>query len=636
MISKLMSTIILLVSIFNGAMASIKSDRIADLFPSILNINYTPIDSNSKCEGLFTDAGSWIGFTPPASCDFVNGFCGPFSINDHLWLSRSIAEVGVERDGRKYEANSFKPDSTSYYPGVLHMSSKSNKIRMEQQLNYVDKNHTVLKLNCDNVIWDISSTIWLSNTTLILEKNTLIIRLQSGEVLTVSFPDEFKLSIKEKSYNAKSLIPTNCVYVLISFYNNDKQRIDAATTSESILRNPAESIMQSEDRWNNYLSKALRNDLPIEFNRIAAKSIVTLLSDWRGPKGDLLHEGIMPSYTYFLGFWAWDSWKHAVAIAHFAPELAKNQVRAMFDYQTDEGMIPDVIYTDRTKNNLLNSKPPLAAWAVMEIYKQTNDLDFVKEMFSKLRKYNEWWYQNRDHDQNGICEFGATIGDSLAAKWESGMDNAVRFDDSKMLKNSETAWSLNQESVDLNAFLFLEKKTLADMASLMNSSSSDTVERNSIDNYFFDTSKGYYYDRKLAGGFVGVEGCEGFIPMWTKLSSARNADVTLLMYKKQNKFSSFIPFPSLSTDNPEFTYNGYWRGPIWLDQVYFGISGIRNYGHSQDADELTEKVFNRLQGLKGIAPIYENYDPYTGNQLRAPHFGWSAAHLLMLYWEYGK
>lgn len=62
----------------------------------------------------------------------------------------------------------------------------------------------------------------------------------------------------------------------------------------------------------------------------------------------LLHDGVVPSHAvgYFMGFWAWDSWKHAAALADFAPELAKNQVRAMFDYQMDNGMIIDCIYTD--------------------------------------------------------------------------------------------------------------------------------------------------------------------------------------------------------------------------------------------------------------------------------------------------
>lgn len=116
-----------------------------------------------------------------------------------------------------------------------------------------------------------------------------------------------------------------------------------------------------------------------------------------------------------------------MALSWFEPELAKNQVRAMFDYQTPEGMIIDCIYIDKNENNERNSKPPLAAWAVSEIYKSTQDADFVKEIYPKLLHYHQWWYKYRDHDRNGYCEFGAVDGTLEAAAWESGMDNAIRF-----------------------------------------------------------------------------------------------------------------------------------------------------------------------------------------------------------------
>ena len=102
----------------------------------------------------------------------------------------------------------------------------------------------------------------------------------------------------------------------------------------------------------------------------------------------------------------------------------------------------------------------MSAWAVVKIYETDKDINFVKELYPKLKKYHYWWYANRDHDQDGLCEYGSTDGSLVAAKWESGMDNAIRFDDSTIVKNSEGAYSLNQESVDLNAYLYAEKKYL--------------------------------------------------------------------------------------------------------------------------------------------------------------------------------
>ena len=136
----------------------------------------------------------------------------------------------------------------------------------------------------------------------------------------------------------------------------------------------------------------------------------------------------------------------------------------MFQYQDEMGMVADCVYFDPKENNWRDTKAPLASWAVLEIYKASSDLEFVKEMYPKLVKYHKWWYQYRDNDQNGLCEYGSTDGTLIAAKWESGMDNAVRFDDTKMLKNNEHGWSMNQESVDLNAYLQAEKEDLSELA----------------------------------------------------------------------------------------------------------------------------------------------------------------------------
>lgn len=84
---------------------------------------------------------------------------------------------------------------------------------------------------------------------------------------------------------------------------------------------------------------------------------------------------------------------------------------------------------------------------------------------------------------------------------------------------------------------------------------------------------------------------------------------------------------------PDFSPNGYWRGPIWLDQVYFAIHGLRNYGYTELADGYTKQVFDRLNGLRADAPIHENYETSTGKRLKSPHFSWSAAHLLLLHIE---
>ena len=237
---------------------------------------------------------------------------------------------------------------------------------------------------------------------------------------------------------------------------------------------------------------------------------MTLQNNWRIPAGEIKYEGLFPSYHYkwFNGFWSWDSWKHAVGLAFYTVDLAKKQVKLMFEFQNEDGFVADCVYRDTTieNHNYRDTKQPLSAWAVVKIYETDKDINFVKELYPKLKKYHYWWYANRDHDQDGLCEYGSTDGSLVAAKWESGMDNAIRFDDSTIVKNSEGAYSLNQESVDLNAYLYAEKKYLILLANALNHT--DDVERytleakklkNVIQKQFYDSKDGWFYDTNLEG-----------------------------------------------------------------------------------------------------------------------------------------
>src|SRR5690606_41929231 len=100
----------------------------------------------------------------------------------------------------------------------------------------------------------------------------------------------------------------------------------------------------------------------------------------------------------------------------------------------------------------------------------------------------------------------STDGTVIAAKWESGMDNAIRFDDSKILKNEDGAYSLNQESVDLNAYLYAEKLYLSELATTINNledaktyKDEAALLKDRIQEQFYDPEDGWFYDTTLDG-----------------------------------------------------------------------------------------------------------------------------------------
>ena len=606
-------------------------------FDNILDIAYTP-DTLHRCGGWFTDAGSWMGFTLPEREQWVNGFCGPFSLDmfRRQWMARTATAVTFSNAPLAL----FTPDSTSYFPGELYMKSHSTEGSIEQRLCFVDAHTALLSITSDtHRPLLVSGEGWGKEVTLAIQQNSLVASHPSGECVAVSFSPDARLTLSEGSYTATLPATEGTSYVAISFYLSEHEMAGGLSSLTPLISDPSQALQANADRWQGYLAQVLRKDMEPGYDRIAAKAVTTLISNWRTHRGGLLHDGIIPSHAvgYFVGYWAWDSWRFCAATARFAPQLAKDNMRAMFDYQQPDGMVIDCIYTDPSENNARDSKPPLACWAVDEIFKHSGDTAFVAEMYPPLLAYYKWWFQKRDHDGNGFCEYGATDGTLEAAAWESGMDNAIRFDEARMLKNDAApdAWSMDRESVDLNAYLALECQLLQKFAALLGRTfDGPMMEANKVADRFFDQEMGFFFDRKLAdGSFVREPGCEAYTALWTQVAQPEQVERMMPLLQDTAKFSTFIPFPTIAADNPRYNPRGYWRGPIWLDQTYFAIRGLRNYGYSDLADHYTRQVFDRLSGLQEGAPIHENYDTHTGKRLKAPHFSWSAAHLLMMYEE---
>ena len=499
----------------------------------------------------------------------------------------------------------------------------------------------------------------------------------------------------------------------------------------------------SAQRWARY-RQAIERHQPPALQPVAWKALETLIGNWRSPAGALHHDAIVPSTTsrWFNGLWPWDSWKHAAGIARYDVRLARSGIEAMFDYQVrandavrpqDAGMVIDAVFFrkdaahgDRGTNwNERNTKPPLASWAVWQVHRQAPDLAWLRRMYPKLVAYHHWWYRNRDHDHDGLAEYGATVdpahadasgalrfhiadvatapdaqacharegdnagfdcvGDALyrrlhasgasldvpaleAAGWESGMDNAPRFypaGDAKpprMRANRDAhgrllGWSIDQVSVDLNAYLALDKRMLAAIArALGRRADARAFEREAaaldarIDRCFFDAASGFYYDRRVdddaptaaapadcpRGALLTDRGrgMEGVAPLWVGSAGASSSAAVVRTLLRDDEFATALPFPTAARSNPSFDPVGYWRGRVWLDQYGFALRALADHGHRAEADRLCARLLARADGLAGRAPIRENYNPLTGAGLGATNFSWSAAHLLLALAEF--
>ena len=662
--------IILLFSLLVWSACQPKADKTTDLqaeMTNVLNIQGIP-QAQFELEPFgFSDMGAWHGYALPEidSTKYYGGFSGPLTMKMWgQWLSKNLCQLELTNaDNMTAIDLSQAKAKLNYKPGKLEQILDLEKLSIKLSLIFVSARTALIQTHITNkgskklslfVGW--KGELFPKEITLSQSDKGIKVDFEKGEEFLVMHneatkttkisPDKhsYQMFLKDKQEIASGgSIEVNLLH---SYYFNQREADKEAKQYTNWLAKSDQLFADNKSRWNGYLNKALSSKNPlldkIENRKLAVKCVQTLMTNWRSPAGDLKHSGVFPSAAYqgFYGFWSWDSWKQAVALVRFNPELAKSNLHSMFQYQDKMGMVADCVYFDPKENNWRDTKAPLASWAVLEIYKATSDIAFVKEMYPKLVKYHKWWYQYRDHDKNGLCEYGSTDGTLIAAKWESGMDNAVRFDDSKMLKNNEHGWSMNQESVDLNAYLKAEKEDLSELAKILNLTDEANIYKQEasslskrISSDFWDEATGFFYDREIVTGklLTVQQGPEGWIPLYTGIATKEQAKKVVSILMDTTKFATKVPFPTLVADHEKFNpLKGYWRGPVWLDQAYFGIKALERYGYNKEADLLSKKLLQNAEGLLDDAPIRENYHPISGEGLNANHFSWSAAHYLML------
>jgi len=641
------------------------SPRLED-FPNILSIAGRPSRIDEWPASRFVDLGAWFGYVLPPRGDvgLRGGFVGPFLMDEGAWASLTLAQLRLEDDsGQALGTSGAEGFETVVYPGRLHQRFRCDGFAVALDLVYVSGRSAVVRATITNagkqprrvgIGWGGEGIEGGGR----FSASPADVRLETprhSRVVVVPMTPGAARPFVPPAGNAFSIRPAGAILLapgestlnylghIVSAAGEDEAL--ARASLDDLARAPARAFKANDLRWSGYLGPVLRIDPALGdapgYRVAAVKALMTLLGNWRRPLGDLRHDGLVASSAVrdFNGFRAWDAWKHATALARFFPELAVAQIRAMFDYQDPEGMVAGCIYPDAKGNNWVTSGPPLAGWAVWEVYRQTRDRSFLHEMQPRLQRYHDWWGRKRDRDQDGLCEYGAAADRVEAASPESGMDHAIRFDKASLRKLDDRAWTFDLESVDLNAGLYAEKRYLAEISKeLLRKDPALGVAAGrlqaAIRARMFDRKSGYFYDAAADGsGVLAAQGPEGWIPLWASVATREQAAAVRRALVDPRKFATYLPFPTLAADHPGFQPAAAWRGPVSPDQAYFAVQGLRRYGFTEDARRLTRQLLDHAKGLTEPGPpIRESYHPLSGDGLEAPDFGPSAAHVLLLLW----
>lgn len=324
------------------------------------------------------------------------------------------------------------------------------------------------------------------------------------------------------------------------------------------------------------------------------------------------------------------------------------------------------------------TQPPLVAEAMVRIGEKIpikKRQQWYRQHINQLLAYHEWLYRERDPHQISLV--------TLLHPWESGLDNApswmkqihkhhkpfwisacstlgftgllekmrkdthfvpareridtvdalllyyhvrklitAHYDNEKLLKSSR----ISTEDVAYNSILIRANQQLRTIAAEINVEVPGWLHKrmrkaqSALEN-LWDEHKQMYFDRDFRTQTLIHEPTIGrYLPLYSGAISKKRAEqLAHELQKEQN--DTLYPIASVPTTSHYFSHHRYWQGPTWINTNWMIIDGLKRYGYT----ELAQNITLRTLELVSIHGPYEYFSPIDGTPAGAHQFSWSAA-----------
>jgi hypothetical protein len=333
-----------------------------------------------------------------------------------------------------------------------------------------------------------------------------------------------------------------------------------------------------------------------------------------------------------------------LAYVYLDPVSAQNSQRVYMEQQGDDGLIAYRHGPRGSQDYPHKDKPttsaPFFSWINWEIYQVSHDREFLDEAYASGKKYADWLIQNRDTDHDGLFEWGPYGIIENVRDWY----NAVfQVSAERYLDVDKEDISDELECLDLSLMMVKEMKCLSAMASELNLKleSGNWEERADqlsllINEQMWDMKSGFFYSvNKVDHSFYFMtrdlkrQEIIGFLPLWAEAVSKERADTLVKALVNPNKFWRKFGVPTLSADDewysPYVDYCCKWNGPVWLLWDYMVLEGLQNYGYTDLANELSDKMLHAVKlQLSKNHNFWESYSPDNDVLNCPPNYFWDA------------
>jgi hypothetical protein len=460
------------------------------------------------------------------------------------------------------------------------------------------------------------------------DKNPILFSYNNSHFLMIKvFPEGIDTIIRQNQANIFEIwfllkgrtIPKGNLHfkVIYSFYESDNclEEDGEWNIAEKLVRVPNISSKDKELRRLYYFAWASFFN-----NRVTLKNHEALRYSFT-----------MPSKVSYRHQWLWDSAFHSIILSNYDTKLAKEELMNLFLNQKDDGRIPHEIFLTKELCSSVwgvddyspwTTQPPVISVAVDRIMSREKDNDFMKIALNSLIKYDEWFRKYRDEDKDEVVAYHDPL--------ESGWDNSKRWDlYVKKEKRYISEGMLPIEAIDLNSLVYFQRRIISNLAKLLgerrifenyNKLSSHLRER--IINLMWDDSSKFFFD--IEDGThkkIMIKTPAAFLTLFANVATKDQANYLVEHLVNEKEFKRKLPLPTLSADDPDYNPRNFWRGPTWINLVWFTYKGLLNYGFKDIAQDIANSV---IEVMAKNTTCNEYYDSETGEPLGAKYFSWSA------------
>lgn len=372
------------------------------------------------------------------------------------------------------------------------------------------------------------------------------------------------------------------------------------------------------------------------------------------------HQYTVPSPDTYPYQWLWDSCFHAIALSHFDPQAAMLEMRSVVSKQFENGLLPHMIYWEPGELHKFDwgavgtssiTQPPLVAYAVWEIFRRTQDVQFLSDMYPSTMAFYRYLVTERDPRGHNLI--------SIINPDESGEDNSSRFDsvmriepgisyDEHIVERKKlVAANLGDhpdvsarmrdhfwvKDVPFNAILVRNLRILAHIASTLSDAVGEhfatmhagliksAMREKMFDNGVYWSTSGSDFTK------IYVDTWAHFAPLFAELYTHEEANELLQKhFHNEATLRGTWGIRTVSRSESSYRPDGFWRGPVWMAPHWFLYKGLLSYGFAEEASEIRETSYMLLQK----SGFREYFNPETGEGYGARDFTWGALVLDMV------